>query len=412
MYSEFSNNVKPMVSTLVSDFDRKKVAYELKKTRRKASGNLDMGRLAFYKTTDQVFKKRSVKPEGKSHGLYVLVDWSGSMSGRTISATRQTITLAKFAKKAGIDFSAYIFVSDGAGCRNETPGRISRGAKLIEVLSSNTSNSKFEESCKVFYNMGVLASNRDLYTVADMLGCSHDEARAAIDSFHWGGLSLTNTPLSESMVNAYDVLSTRVKNKRIQNPNLILISDGSCTGTSYCKYDGHETYRNMSYTTQPLVDPSNSTHMTTSDRVGSYSARYRMVGAMMHKFRSSGFKTTTFYITSKNNLNRVANFHSIYDYGSPACEASISAELKSNNKSSVNGLAYLKDFAGCDNYYYISDRMMADTLDIIDEEDTRDYSKASAAQLSRSLIKQAAGLKSKRFLASLLAEQIAEVYAS
>ena len=43
------------------------------------SGIVDSSLLHTYKYNEHIFKKISVTPDGKNHGLIMVVDWSGSM---------------------------------------------------------------------------------------------------------------------------------------------------------------------------------------------------------------------------------------------------------------------------------------------------------------------------------------------
>ena len=43
------------------------------------TGKLDMNRLAKYQIVEDVFKRATYFPDGKNHGVQVLLDWSGSI---------------------------------------------------------------------------------------------------------------------------------------------------------------------------------------------------------------------------------------------------------------------------------------------------------------------------------------------
>ena len=64
-----------------------------------------------YKLTDDIFKKTTVIPEGKNHGLVMHIDWSGSMQHQLLDTLKQTYNLIWFCKKSGIPFRVYGFVS-------------------------------------------------------------------------------------------------------------------------------------------------------------------------------------------------------------------------------------------------------------------------------------------------------------
>ena len=65
--------------------------------------------LSKYKFTDDIFKKLTIVPDAKNHGMIVLVDWSGSMSDVLSSVIQQLMNLAWFCRKINIPFEVYAF---------------------------------------------------------------------------------------------------------------------------------------------------------------------------------------------------------------------------------------------------------------------------------------------------------------
>ena len=44
------------------------------------TGVLDTQQLHNYRLTDDIFLRQTITPDGKNHGMMMIVDWSGSMS--------------------------------------------------------------------------------------------------------------------------------------------------------------------------------------------------------------------------------------------------------------------------------------------------------------------------------------------
>ena len=57
----------------------KKSADEYRRAAVSKTGVIDTNKLFKYKLTEDIFKKTTVIPEGKNHGLIMHIDWSGSM---------------------------------------------------------------------------------------------------------------------------------------------------------------------------------------------------------------------------------------------------------------------------------------------------------------------------------------------
>jgi hypothetical protein len=52
----------------------------MKRTSIAKTGELNMSKIYSYVFNEDIFKKATVVAEGKSHGLVMFLDWSGSMS--------------------------------------------------------------------------------------------------------------------------------------------------------------------------------------------------------------------------------------------------------------------------------------------------------------------------------------------
>jgi hypothetical protein len=68
------------VSYLVKEFELRKNADQLKRASVAKTGDLNLNKIHNYKFSEDIFKKITVIPGGKSHGLVMFLDWSGSMS--------------------------------------------------------------------------------------------------------------------------------------------------------------------------------------------------------------------------------------------------------------------------------------------------------------------------------------------
>jgi hypothetical protein len=106
------------VNHIAMEFERKKAADVYKKTSVAKTGVLDTNKLFSAKYNDDVFKRNITIPEGKSHGLVMIIDWSGSMAGNIFGCIKQVIELTLFCKKVNIPFEVYSFMErdDREGC--------------------------------------------------------------------------------------------------------------------------------------------------------------------------------------------------------------------------------------------------------------------------------------------------------
>ena len=71
-----------------------------------------MSKLYAYKFREDLFKSVTVLPTGKSHGVVVVIDGSGSMQGIISDAVDQALVFGTFAKAVGIPFKAVVFSTE------------------------------------------------------------------------------------------------------------------------------------------------------------------------------------------------------------------------------------------------------------------------------------------------------------
>ena len=119
-YKKFQKNNRQSVTKMVLDFNRKKSAAIAKKIKTKDIGILDERKLHTYRWNDKIFKSKKIVPEGKNHGLIMLVDCSGSMQdhNKFESSIKQCLLLVDFCRKVGIKYKVLGF-GDGNGYRKQ-----------------------------------------------------------------------------------------------------------------------------------------------------------------------------------------------------------------------------------------------------------------------------------------------------
>ena len=108
-FVDFRNKNKKTVEYLAKEFEMKKAADAHSRTLTANSGIIDTSILHTYKYNEHIFKKINVTPDGKNHGLVMVVDWSGSMSRNIKGTLEQMMTLVMFAKRVNIPFEVLLF---------------------------------------------------------------------------------------------------------------------------------------------------------------------------------------------------------------------------------------------------------------------------------------------------------------
>jgi len=213
-YLNFKKESNKSVSYLVKEFEMKKSADEYNRSSVAKTGVLDTNKLYSYKWSDDVFKKLSVVSGGKSHGLIMYVDWSGSMSNCLEGTVKQLINLIAFCKKVNIPFQVYAFVDNSAGkYRNDWSSDVdkeicvNRKLRLVEFFNSEVKKNKFEEQILRLW-----------YLMKDILSYSYCDITSSYE--------LGSTPLNDSIFAAVHIFKKFKSKYNVDKVNTVFLTDG------------------------------------------------------------------------------------------------------------------------------------------------------------------------------------------
>ena len=220
-YETFKKDTQKTVNYLCKQFEMKKSADEYKRAATSKTGVLDTNKLFKYKLTEDIFKKVTVIPEGKNHGLVMHLDWSGSMQHQMLDTLKQVYNLVWFCKKAGIPFRVYAFQS-GYGfedrykeeiTQKENELALSPDFRLLEMFSSRQNKQSLEKSMQLVYTQ-VFAMN------GYRISCCQE--------YNLGG-----TPLAEAVYCTRQIVAQMKKVERVSKVNVICLTDGEANPMSY-----------------------------------------------------------------------------------------------------------------------------------------------------------------------------------
>ena len=206
-----------VVSYLVKEFEMRKSAQLNKRALQSKVGSLNMGKIYAYKLKDDLFKRVTILPEGKNHGMIMLVDWSGSMCNVIRDTMKQVINLVMFCQMVQIPFRVLAFTSEYDKKHRSQDDRnrayehmerlrrnpdmidVSSGFALLELYSSKMSKSEFKAM-----NQRVL-DYRFTYNK---------------------GYGMGGTPLNQALAFCYNTLGDYIKKNGIEKTTFITLTDG------------------------------------------------------------------------------------------------------------------------------------------------------------------------------------------
>ena len=226
-YNSFKKSAQKEVNYLVKEFEMKKSASAYARAATSRTGVLNTGLLHTYKFNEDLFKKVTVLPDGKNHGLIFVLDWSGSMQHVLKDTVKQLLNLVWFCRKVNIPFEVYAFSNewfrqcDDAADMPPLNYRsllhqepiantlaIAGFFNMLNFLSSKTRAKDFERHCK---NLYMLAANPGGYP----------------------RLMLSGTPLNEALISLYKLIPQFKERHGVEKLNAIILTDGEAQTIPY-----------------------------------------------------------------------------------------------------------------------------------------------------------------------------------
>ena len=217
-FVQFKTESIRTVNYLVKEFEMKKSAQLHKRAMVSKIGSLDMKKVYAYKLQDDLFKRVTSLPQGKNHGMILLVDWSGSMNEVLKDTMKQVINLAMFCNRVQIPYRVYAFTTDYNHSKDET------AAEHESYRAWRSSKRETHDLIDSSDRFNLLEFFNNKMTTSEF----NSMARRVLDyRFHWNeGYNTGGTPLNEALVYCYKTLGTFIKNNNIEKTTFITLTDG------------------------------------------------------------------------------------------------------------------------------------------------------------------------------------------
>lgn len=379
-YIKFATQTAPKIAQgMVNEYNMKKRAWEAKNTSYQRRGSLDVSRIAYYKTSDNIFNSKVITPEGMSHGIILVCDWSGSMQDLTEPMAIQMLVTALFAKRANIPFKVTIFTSKLRIDRDEVFDKHSSAEynkemnelKHIVIMDDNMSERQIVE---VFYHICCVLHAHSYYSWDQHIT---PEYRAKVlEIFSMGG-----TPLIEASIDTYAIAYNMKRQRNLQNVTVMFITDGeaSCKGIT------------------SLVCPFTSRRFDIQGDGPKYN-QTKIIHVANRMFNAAGIRTINLFIGRGRNASYIIeNTHNAPDAKALANEV---AQLKSNELfiSDKGQMGY--------NKYIVAPVKVFPKLHKIDELFDADVSSDDTAKIRSQFIR---GMQLNKELSIICSEVVKEM---
>ena len=334
-YQQFKKDIQKEVNYLVKEFECKKSADAYARSSTSRTGVLDTTKLHTFKFNDDLFKKVTVLPDGKNHGLIFILDWSGSMSQVLHDTVKQLLSLVLFCRKVKIPFEVYSFTCEwfkgddtgtmysDRGRWNQTPhmqpgqGKlaVNKWFNLLNILTHKVNAQDFERQCK------------GLFTLS--LGMWPDK------------LGLSGTPLNEALICLHTIIPQFKKENGIQKLHVSILTDGESAGVPYFSWidrpDGESYWGNV-HTREDIgfVRNRKNGHVYQIDHryTGMTKALLGHLSDLYPEMNLIGFR-----LVSGGEFNRFLGM--LGRYG----DEELTSEYRKNKSVAIDGTGYVKYFA-------------------------------------------------------------------
>jgi hypothetical protein len=323
-----------VVDYLCKEFEQRKAADQYIRAKEAKSGVINPNKLHSYKMVDDIFRKVTVNPDAKNHGIVIMVDFSGSMHSNMLGTIEQLLTIVMFCRKTGIAHRVYGF-SDGWDYENIVPSATGRttiipdtNMRLVELFHEKMTTNDFR-----IMTEGLLMTYTGYY--------------GYIRAFQ-----LNSTPLNCALLLARNILADFKIKTRSQIVSLTLLTDG-VSNPGYMMNPAGEGLQMFSTYGKSIIRDikTGKTHSVQSN----------LTEKLVKIIREDGYEVTNFFITNKSGSRRVINSYVSYNTVKQSSE-----QLRKEFNS--NGSIALPEYEGFSEYYMLSGGKDLQTADDEDFE--------------------------------------------
>ena len=404
-FKSFKKDNQKTVMYLVKEFEMKKAAQAYKRSSQDKTGVIDPLKLKNYKFSDDIFKRLTITPDAKNHGMIMLLDWSGSMCDVIKKTIDQLINLVYFCQKVNIPFEVYFFTSEYHNgedrwsdieeakklfSKNEGDLAVDQ-AHCVNIASHRMNKRELDESMMYMYSAGLYYESN--YTRRSR---SYEDYASRYERGTNFGMpnkyNLGNTPLNEALIMMLDIVPRFKKKYGIEKMNFITLTDGGANGYHgvYTDVEGKKS----GYSGQMILKHGKKSYTVPED-VFSYSGQ-RLTSLLLTILKSKyGVVNLGFYI-----LKNVRSYEAERYFGS---KWSDKEKYEKNKKDWLKNNVACVEQNGYDQYFVMNGKKMdVETTDI--SEITNDMKTGRIRQLFSKSMK---GRITSRVLLNKFIERVA-----
>ena len=227
------------------------------------TGELNMNVLHKYKFSDDLFRKITVVPKGKNHGMVMFIDMSGSMSDILRNTVEQVLVLVSFCKMVGIPYDVYGFTDDWYSSKTETnvlkntlePANKkfentqdadvhTAGFHLKHLIGSSLSSTQHRRA----FNLLCVVVNE--YMRGYNYRYDEEDQDFGLFDSNWesSGFGLNGTPFVQTLLASREIITKFRAAHKLDITNVVYLTDGEGSGgMSHKNIPYHESRNSVIY---------------------------------------------------------------------------------------------------------------------------------------------------------------------
>lgn len=399
------------VDHMVREFEIKRNARQMARAGSAKTGALNLKKVHQYKLTDDLFQRLTVVPKGKSHGMIMMFDQSGSMGDYYGQTLEQIVVLSMFCRKINVPFHVYGFTDN------------------TDHLPSNV---RYVERESFSSNVGEIAFHgRNLFTLREYFSHTQTstEFKAMVDrvlilaaswrrriSYMVSMLPLSErlcgTPLNEAIASLIEMVPAFKKAHRLDIVNTILLTDGESNNALSAFVANTDTTENLRPKTANYVHRyAGSTYLCFRHKASKLEVQTlthhdnrdaRTTAALLRLMSSITGARTIGYFISEGHRNRLREWYkSNHELSNPTSEEIFAESAALEIRKHGYWLSKDELLTGYKNYFRVSGKF----LDF--KEESLEVDSANTKDLRKAFAKLHGDKRKHRLLLSNFIEQIA-----
>jgi hypothetical protein len=379
-FNKFRNESNKVVSYLVKEFEMRKNAEQQTRAKVSKTGELNMSKIHEFKFTDDIFARLTKVPNGKSHGLVMFIDWSGSMCDHMNPTVKQLLNLVMFCKKVNIPYEVYAFTTGRMFTpQNKKPQKLKVGDlivhdfSLLNILSHKMSANDFTKMASYLLDYGTGRRGT----------CANMEPPEILE--------LGGTPLNEAVISAFKLIPQFKTQNKLQIVNTVFLTDGEgsglygriedVNGENYQTVNADANWKMRSFFRDPVTKAS--VEVVESSGYGGRSVSQTTALLKLLKQRTDA-NVVGFYVAKVRDVRHALEMYTPKEQQTETDKRV--ADFRKNNFTYLNNVGY-------DEYYFIR----SDKLDT-DEDDEFEVSSTTTRGLVTAFSKYTSNRVSNRIV--------------